>query len=100
MNRIGWLAIASLPLSVCACSGAPGAPSGTLGQDLSGSSRQDGVETHHERDGEADLDDRDGEAEHEDAEIHDRDGEAHQEDAGRDRDERPDAEDHDGRGPH
>jgi hypothetical protein len=124
MNRIGWLAIAALPVSVFACSGAP-APSGTLGQDLSGSSRDDGVEMHRGdgRDGGADLDDddRDGaaeheDAEHEDAEAHHEDAEAEHEDAevhhdaGKDNDDPPGVEDRPdadadqghggGRGPH
>jgi len=103
MNRIGWLAIAALPVSVFACSGAP-APSGTLGQDLNGSSRDDGVETRHGggHDGGADLDDedRDGAAEHEDAEVehedaeaHHEDAEVHHEDAGKDNDDPPGVED-------
>jgi hypothetical protein len=113
MNRIGWLAIAALPVSVFACSGAP-APSGTLGQDLNGSSRDDGVETRHGsgHDGGADLDDddRDGAAEHEDAEVEHEDAEAHHEEAGKDNDDPPGAEDRPdadldqgqggGRGPH
>ena len=113
MNRIGWLAIAALPVSVFGCSGAP-APSGTLGQDLNGSSRDDGVETRHGggHDGGADLDDedRDGAAEHEDAEVEHEDAEVRHEEAGKDNDDPPGAEDRPdadldqghggGRGPH
>ncbi len=109
MNRIGWLAASALFLSVGACSGAP---SGTAGQGLSGSSVDRGlVGTHHQGDHDGDVDDDaeaehehgDAEAEHEhgDAEAEHEDAEAEHEDAEAEHENRPDADgDHGGRGPH
>jgi hypothetical protein len=78
MKPIGWLAIAALPLSVWACSGSAGAPTGPFGPNLSGSSGVDRGQVagpHHDDRDAADLDDRedndrDGAAEHEDADVH------------------------------
>ncbi len=127
MNRIGWLAISALPLSVLACSGAP-ASTGS-GPGLNGSSgvdrgqvatghpgdddarkdggreaREDGGADLDDRghdareDGGADLDDdRDGAAEHEDAEVHGNRG-GGDGDAAPGQDDHPDADNDQGHG--
>ena len=110
MNRIGWLAAAALFASVGACSGAP---SGTSGQDLSGTSLDRSlVGTHHQDDHDGDAEHEDAEAEHEredaeaehedaEAERHHGDAGAEHEDAEAEHENRSDADgDHGGRGPH
>ena len=123
MNRIVWLASIAVSMSVCACGGAGGGPTGTTGQDLNGSKGADGGVEVGERGGEAhggkddadvDLDERDGEAQHgdrdgghdlaeRDGDVDDKDGEIEREDGDVDQEQGEHAdggEGHGGRGPH
>ena len=105
MHRIGMLASAVLPLVVCACSGAPGGSPGAVDQDLGTVGAKDAGKVmanpppKNAPPGAGVLpgDDRDGEAEHEDAEAPDDRDAGHGDAEARGDAEPEDAEVHDDR---